>query len=50
MINNELNELIANLTFMLVIMGLTFYVLTFFVEFLCAGILLYLFRPLIKRI
>jgi hypothetical protein len=47
---SELIEFLANLTFMLVIIGLTFFVLTFFVECLCAGILLYLLKPLIKRI
>jgi hypothetical protein len=47
---NEIIEFAANLTFMLVIIGLTFFVLTFFVECLCAGILLYLLKPLIKRI
>ena len=47
---NEIIEFAANLTFMLVIIGITFLVLTFFVECLCAGILLYLLKPLIKRI
>jgi predicted PurR-regulated permease PerM len=47
---DEMYEFFANLTFMLVIIGLTFFVLTFFVECLCAGILLYLLKPLIKRI
>jgi hypothetical protein len=47
---NELIEFTANLTFMLVVIGLTFLVLTFFVECLCAGILLYLLRPLIKQL
>ena len=47
---NELIEFTANLTFMLVVIGLTFLVLTFFVELLCAGILLYLLRPLIKQL
>jgi hypothetical protein len=47
---NEFIEFTANLTFMLVIIGLTFFVLTFFVECLCAGILLYLLKPLIKRL
>lgn len=47
-IYQELIELAANLTFMLVIIGLTFFVLTFFVEVLCAAILLYLFKPFIK--
>ena len=47
---NEIIEFAANLTFMLVIIGLTFFVLTFFVECLCAGILLYFLKPLIKRI
>jgi predicted PurR-regulated permease PerM len=47
---SEFIEFLANLTFMLVIIGLTFFVLTFFVECLCAGILLYFLKPLIKRI
>jgi predicted PurR-regulated permease PerM len=47
---NELIEFTANLTFMVVIMGLTFLALTFFVEVLCAAILLYLLKPFIKRI
>jgi len=47
---NELIEFLANLTFMLAVIGLTFFVLTFFVECLCAGILLYFLKPLIKRI
>ena len=47
---DEMYEFLANLTFMLAIMGITFFVLTFFVECLCAGILLYLLKPLIKRI
>jgi predicted PurR-regulated permease PerM len=47
---NELIEFTANLTFMLVVIALTFLILTFFVECLCAGILLYLLKPLIKRL
>jgi predicted PurR-regulated permease PerM len=47
---SEILEFLANLTFMLAVMGVTFFVLTFFVECLCAGILLYLLKPLIKRI
>jgi hypothetical protein len=47
---SEFIEFLANLTFMLAVMGVTFFVLTFFVECLCAGILLYFLKPLIKRI
>jgi predicted PurR-regulated permease PerM len=44
----EFLEFLANITFMLVLIGLTFFVLTFFVEVLCAGILLYFLKPFIK--
>jgi hypothetical protein len=46
----ELLEFLANLTFMLFVMGATILILTFFIEFLASMILLYLLKPLIKRI
>lgn len=49
-IKEEFLELAANIFFIVVLSGLTFIILTFFVEFIASIILLYLFRPLIKRL
>jgi predicted PurR-regulated permease PerM len=49
-VKQEILELLANIFFIVVISGLTFFVLTFFIEFLCSFILLYLLRPLIKKL
>jgi predicted PurR-regulated permease PerM len=49
-IKDEFLELLANIIFIVVLSGLTFFALTFFIEFLCSIILLYLFRPLIKKL
>lgn len=46
----EILEFLANLTFMLFVIAMTIFVLTFFIEVLASIILLYIFKPLIKRI
>ena len=47
---NEMCEFLAYFTFMIVVMGLTFFFMMFFVESIIGLILLYLFRKIIKRL